>query len=94
MRLYVRPSTQSRDPVGGFERPRKDWPLAAGLASFGAVDDQGTRCGEVEGTDLERLLPQAREANQLTLWRSGATEYTTWFRPLLPDESGCPRPGS
>jgi hypothetical protein len=86
MRVFVRPyrgEPQLRqDPI--------DWPLGD-LAAFGepvgiAPD---TRCGTVEGAELDELWPLAERANQLTPWRSGGERYGLLFRPLLPDERGC-----
>lgn len=90
LRTYVQPYTASPETPEEPQRQRQEWPLDGDLAAFGASHDQGTRCGVVDGADLDRLLPKVREANQLTLWRSEGKEYAAWFRPLLPDESGCP----
>jgi len=34
-------------------------------------------------------MPLAEKANELTPWRSDGAEFQLFFRPLLPDESGC-----
>ena len=66
------------------------WPLSSPLARFGTeTSTPGTRCGAVTGADLDRLLPLARSANQLTPWTSNGKEYSLAFRVLLPDEHGC-----
>jgi hypothetical protein len=68
------------------------WPLTPGLAEFGDAQDDapgGMRCGTVSADAAGTLLPLAEQANQLTPWTSGGARYGLWFRPLLPDESGC-----
>ncbi len=67
------------------------WPLSTPLAGFGkpASGLPATRCGTVSGSDLNRLLPLAHSANQLTPWRSNGATYSLTFRVLLPDEEGC-----
>lgn len=68
------------------------WPLTPGLAEFGDAQDGasgGMRCGTVSADAASTLLPLAEQANQLTPWTSGGARYGLWFRPLLPDESGC-----
>ncbi len=87
LRVYVQPYV----PDPNLEQPVVDWPLDTPLASFGdpvsAVPD--TRCGVVEGDELEKLLPEAQRANELTPWRSDGEDHRLLFRPLLPDERGC-----
>ena len=68
------------------------WPLTPGLAGFGDSADNamgGMRCGTVAADAAATLLPLAEQANQLTPWTSDGERYGLWFRPLLPDESGC-----
>jgi hypothetical protein len=68
------------------------WPLTPGLAEFGDAQDNalgGMRCGAVAADAAATLLPLAEQANQLTPWTSDGERYALWFRPLLPDESGC-----
>jgi len=48
-----------------------------------------TRCGVVAGEDLTTLLAAAGDANALTPWTSGGTQYHLILRPLVPDEHGC-----
>jgi len=69
-----------------------DWPLSVSLASFGEPSSlqPDLRCGSISGEDLVSLLPLAQRANQLTPWRSDGQLFSLTFRPLLPDESGCP----
>jgi len=87
MRVFVLPYRGEpelpQQPVG--------WPLAGSLEAFGEPLDivEEARCGVVGGRDLADLLPAASNANQLTPWTSGGTEYRLIFRPLLPDEHGC-----
>lgn len=88
MRVYVLPyqgdAELPQDPI--------EWPLEAPLDTFGEAAKDApadTRCGVVTGEDLTTLLAAAGEANALTPWTSGATEYHLIFRPLLPDEHAC-----
>ncbi len=63
------------------------WPLAD-LATSGeeVANSQGLRKVVVSGEDLATLQPLLDKATQITLWKSGDTDYNLWFRPLLPDE--------
>jgi hypothetical protein len=94
LRLYVTEGSPATDP--GLEEPEVAWPLDEPLAQFGAPYGEngtpgfGTRCGTVEGEDLATLLPSVRQATQITPWTSGGKTYGILFRPLYPDESGCP----
>lgn len=89
LRVVARPGTDS--PDDGVPASEKDWPLSTPLATFGeAVGD--TRCEVVDGDDLTTLLPHAREATQITLWRSGDATYLLQFRPQVPEERGCEVP--
>lgn len=87
MRVYVLPyqgdAELPQDPI--------DWPLDPHLGEFGEAvrDAADTRCGMVMGDDLTTLLEAAGQANALTPWTSGGTEYHLIFRPLLPDEHAC-----
>jgi hypothetical protein len=88
MRVYVLPYQGDpelpQDPIA--------WPLDPPLDGFGAPMANApadTRCGVVTGDDLATLLSAARDANGLTPWTSGGTEYQLIFRPLLPDEHAC-----
>jgi hypothetical protein len=88
MRVYVLPYQGDpelpQDPIA--------WPLATSLDGFGeeiANAPSETRCGVVSGEDLATLLAAAQDANALTPWTSGGTEYHLIFRPLLPDEHTC-----
>lgn len=86
LRLFV----SGYRPEQGLSQQPVDWPLATPLADFGErATLAGYRCGAVTGADLDAVLPLAREANQLTPWRSQGVSYAIVFRPLLPDESGC-----
>jgi hypothetical protein len=88
VRVYVLPyqedSELPQDPIG--------WPLETPLDSFGEPIDNApsdTRCGVVTGDSLTTLLEAAKDANALTPWTSGGTDYHLIFRPLLPDEHAC-----
>jgi hypothetical protein len=90
LRLIISPVDPSAEP-NPVPPTTRDWPLATGLAGFGAAlkDAPNVRCGTVEGADFATLYPLAKESNELTRWASGGVEYTVRFRPLLPGESGC-----
>jgi len=88
MRLYALPyegdAELPQDPI--------EWLLEPPLDAFDEPVQNApadTRCGVVTGDDLTTLLAAAKEANALTPWTSGGTEYHLIFRPLLPDEHGC-----
>jgi hypothetical protein len=89
MRVYVQPYAGSPEP--GLHQTSIDWPLSDPLSSFGQADATygDFRCGVVGGANLAKLLPDAQRANELTPWRSGGTDYSLIFRPLLPDEHTC-----
>ena len=79
---------------GDAELPQDpiEWPLDAPLDGFGEMVPNApaaTRCGVVTGDDLTTLLAEAKDANALTPWTSGGTEYQLILRPLLPDEHSC-----
>jgi hypothetical protein len=89
LRVFVQAPQPSPDPA--LHQKTLTWPLSTPLARFGspASGISGTRCGTVAGSDLDRLLPLARSANQLTPWRSMGAAFSLVFRVLLPDEEGC-----
>jgi hypothetical protein len=79
---------------GDAELPQDpiEWPLDPPLDGFGETvpsSPAATRCGVVSGEDLKTLLAEAKDANALTPWTSGGTEYQLILRPLLPDEHTC-----
>jgi hypothetical protein len=87
LRIFVKDQAPQDDAL---QQPELRWPLSPGLTDFGAVvPDLDIRCGSVQGSDLEALVPLAQEANELTPWRNDDHLYGLIFRPLLPDESGC-----
>lgn len=89
LRVFVQPYSREGIEVGLGQQPM-DWPLPdRPLGSFGEAGEFA-RCGTVEGADAEAVVAAARRANQLTPWRSDGEEWRLIFRPLLPDESGCP----
>jgi hypothetical protein len=93
LRLFVTEGAPFSDP--GVDQKDIAWPLATPLSSFGAAlgepGSQPVRCGTVEGDDLARLMPSVERATQISPWTSGGAAYGIVVRPLLPDESGCPR---
>lgn len=90
VRLFVSDYQPSQDP--NLQQEPVQWPLAGSLADFGhpSQDRQGARCGVVDGLDAQTLLADAQRANQLTPWVSNGARFSLLFRPLLPDETGCP----
>lgn len=86
--------TVSTQPVG------PTWPLETPLSAFGIPLAEATggegyagifpggRVGTVSGADLEAVLPQAVQANQLSLWPSEGENWVLLLRPLLPGEVG------
>ncbi len=90
LRVFARPGLPPVEP--DLVQPDLEWPLSVDLASFGEPYPigEGARCGTISGEELSTLLPLALGANQLTLWESGGDRYELLFRPLLPDEAGCP----
>ncbi|MBA3552160.1 MAG: hypothetical protein H0W27_04735 [Actinobacteria bacterium] len=89
VRVFVTAGAPQAEPE--LEQPVIEWPLPSPLSGFGEPLESRSsmRCGSVEGTELDALLPRALEANDLTPWRSEGLLYSLVFRPLLPDESGC-----
>jgi hypothetical protein len=73
--------------------PEMSWPLDRSIAEFTQQARAGSdvTCFAVAEQDLEKLRPLVARANQLTPWRSESKTYWLRFRPLLPDESGCPQ---
>lgn len=93
VRIYSDPAQPGQDP-SGIQPTHADWPLATPLAAGSpAGGGPDTKCTLVDGEGLAVLLPALRSADQLTIWRSGGSEYQLRLRPLLPDESGCRRVG-
>ncbi|MDQ4149425.1 MAG: hypothetical protein M3164_05465 [Actinomycetota bacterium] len=89
LRMFVRAGAPSPGP--GLEQPPAEWPLPRPLSDFGAPTGRlELRCGAVTGEDLRILSERVRRATELTPWVSAGTTYSVVFRPLLPDESGCP----
>jgi hypothetical protein len=83
-RLAVAGYAQDADP----QAPQRTWPLDD-LATAGQPYETG-RCLVVAGDQLAAVRQAAATATVNTQWRSGAALYHLTFRPLLPDESGCP----
>lgn len=81
MAMPVDPAT---DPgVEGVEIQVLPWPVP-GVA----LADAG-QCALVEGADAQTLVTTLADANQLTQFEQDGVTYQTWFRPLLPHETGC-----
>lgn len=77
-------------PVEDLQQEEMAWPIEGGLAGFGGDDPSGYRCGTVAGEDWRAVVDAAVRSNELTPWTDGGHRYSILFRPLLPDESGCP----
>ena len=90
LRILVSPAQAGGEP-SPIAPAVRDWPLAVGLAEFGAAlkDRPDARCGTIEGAEFATLFPLVRESNELTRWSSGGKTYELRFRPLLPGETGC-----
>jgi hypothetical protein len=94
------PSTgtpEAGDPAEN--QPPMDWPLSTPIPEALTVTDLfrpdfNFTCGVLTGEDAATLLDAARQANILTPWVSEGASYLLWFRPLLPDETGCPPSGA
>jgi hypothetical protein len=89
-RLAVFVSTQPSGEL--LEQRELAWPLDRTIADLaepvaGAPD---ISCAVVSGEDLAKLRPLVGRANELTPWKSDGKTYWLRFRPILPDESGCP----
>jgi hypothetical protein len=83
----------SNDPTQN--QPPLEWPLSTPLTEATPTTDlfgsaQNFRCGVIAGEDAATLVAAAQQANALTPWVSEGTSYLVSFRPLLPDETGCP----
>jgi hypothetical protein len=78
----------------GLPRPAIEWPLAAGLGSFGKPlrDGSGGRCGTINGADLAVVGRALAAATQITPWRDPVDGSLRGLvvRPLLPgDDHPC-----
>ncbi len=92
----IAPSTATPDTSDPIEnQPPMDWPLSTPIAEALPITDLfgpdlNYSCGVITGADAATLLAAAQQANILTPWVSEGNSYILWFRPLLPDETGCP----
>ena len=75
-------------PASGPASPEKAWP---GPKLPGSYLNPAFKIGCVvaTGTDKDKVLAAASNANKITPWTQGGTKYLIIFRPLLPDETGC-----
>ncbi|HUO45770.1 MAG TPA: hypothetical protein VM470_02940 [Acidimicrobiia bacterium] len=67
----------------------RDWPLPVSYEDMGQTDLATWRCATFEGGEADRLLTEFSQANQVTTWDDGSTEYSMAARPLLPGEEAC-----
>jgi hypothetical protein len=78
-------------PGEQLEQRELTWPLDRTIAELaGPLPDAPMSCFALDGQDVQKLRPLVDRANELTPWQSGGNTYWLRFRPLLPDESGCP----
>ena len=89
-RVYTAPGAPADSGTGGSPVA---WPLATGLADFGAAAAanfgvDGLRTGIVSGADATTLVTALKGASPTTAITSGGKSYTIWVRPVLPDELG------
>lgn len=83
----------SREPPGEIlEQPELTWPLGRTIQELARpIEDQPLlSCFTVKAPELSSLRPLVERANELTQWTSGGERHWLRFRPLLPDETGCP----
>jgi hypothetical protein len=83
--LAVYSQAAGPDPVDVQAANRLDWPLGDLSAIGEQLPTGGFRKVVVSGADLEKLRPLLEQATEITLWRSGGTDYR--LNPLLPDET-------
>jgi hypothetical protein len=91
LRIYTAPANPT-DDAEDLEPSFQEWPLEGSLSEFGRPIElpPSARCGTVTGAELDTLLTAARKATERTFWTSEDLSYQLLFRPLLPDETGCP----
>ncbi len=71
------------------------WPLGA-LTELGTPIDGGQgsgtayRCTVLRDANAVTALAAASDASTTSQWRSGGSDFTIVWRPLLPDEHDCP----
>jgi len=85
--LAVYSQAAGPDPIDVQAANHLDWPLGDLSALGEPLPTGGFRKMVLSGEDLEKLRPLLDQATEITLWRSGGTEYRLLFRPLLPDET-------
>ena len=98
LQIVVEPidPTQPVDPNDPTrDQPPVDWPLERSLSAFASMPDEWglpepLRCGVVQGEEAAKVVALAEQTNILTPWVSEGVSYLVSFRPLLPDERGCP----
>jgi hypothetical protein len=78
------------EPESGITPNEVDWPLTTPFAEFGiAFGSDGTRCAVIGGTDVDKLLPVVKQANQLTRFvDSSGARRTLLVRTVVPGEPG------
>jgi hypothetical protein len=72
----------------GFSNVR-DWPLPVSYEEMQPTTVGNWRCVTFEGDQVDSLLAEFGQANQVTTWEAGGTEYSIAVRPLFPGEEPC-----
>ncbi|CAA9531823.1 MAG: hypothetical protein AVDCRST_MAG73-1022 [uncultured Thermomicrobiales bacterium] len=94
LQLIVAPPNPNAEPVPD----PAEWPLDTPLADLGDPADVGgisypeasARCAVLAGEDAAALVDLLRAENPPAAWTSDGETFQVLFRPLLPDETGCP----
>lgn len=86
--LRASPAAPAAQPDSGGPEPRiKPWPVDA-------VDlSAASECLAVTGDAATDVRTTMRQADQLTFFTQDDESYRVVVRPLLPDETACPRKG-
>ncbi|HEX2178975.1 MAG TPA: hypothetical protein VHL54_05570 [Actinomycetota bacterium] len=69
------------------EQPLPEWPLAAGLTGLTPAGPD-TGCAELSRSEVDTIL-QAAGSEVEPNWTDSGRVFTTFLRPVLPDETDC-----
>jgi len=94
LQLIVAPPNPNAEP----DPAPAEWPLETALADLGDPTDFGglsypeasTRCAVLDGDDAATVVDLLRAPTPPAAWTSDGETFQVLFRPLLPDETGCP----
>lgn len=95
LQIVSQPEASSgQEAPEGFEIDETPWPLAEPLSTFGEEfsDLEASRCGEVDGSELDDVLEALAESNAITRWISEETPYLLFPKILLGDSEACINP--